>query len=163
MREPVAVDDNHTLRSIPTARIALIERIARATTGTTSSRLRQQFLRTYFHGVGEEDLAERPPKQLACAALAHLKFATRRPPGRSLVRVFNPDGRADGFESAHTLVLTVTDDMPFLVDSISMAFARLELALHLIVHPVLHVRRNRRGTLIDIGSNGDTATRAESW
>jgi glutamate dehydrogenase len=163
MREPVAVDDNHTLRSIPTARIGLIERIARATTGATPTRLRQQFLRTYFHGVGEEDLAERSPKQLACAALAHLKFATRRPPGRSLVRVFNPDSRPDGFESAHTLVLTVTDDMPFLVDSISMAFARVGLAVHLIVHPVLHVRRDRRGALIDIGSSGDTATRAESW
>ena len=79
MREPVAVDDNHTLRSIPTARIALIERIARAATGTTPTRLRQKFLRTYFHGVGEEDLAERSPKQLACVALEHLSLRPAAP------------------------------------------------------------------------------------
>jgi glutamate dehydrogenase len=163
MHAPVPVDDSRTLRSIPTARIALIERIARAAGGGSRPQLRQHFLRTYFHGVGEEDLAERTPKELACAALAHLEFATRRPPGRSLVRVFNPDVRTDGFESAHTLVLTVTDDMPFLVDSLSMAFARAELAVHLIVHPVLQVRRDRRGTLLDIGGNGEHATHPESW
>src|SRR5580700_6892275 len=104
--------------------------------------------------------APRPP---AGAALAHLSFGTHRPPGRSLVRVFNPRARPDGFESAHTLVLTVTDDMPFLVDSLGMAFGRAELAVHLVVHPVLQVRRDRGGTLLDLGSNGAQATHAESW
>ncbi|HEX4648304.1 MAG TPA: NAD-glutamate dehydrogenase, partial [Steroidobacteraceae bacterium] len=73
------------------------------------------------------------------------------------------DVRRDGFESRHTLVLTVTEDMPFLVDSLGMAFARAELAVHLIVHPVLQARRDRRGQLVDIGSNGAKATHPESW
>jgi glutamate dehydrogenase len=164
MHAPVAAEDNRLLHSIPAARVALIERITRAATGVGGRRnLRQRFLRAYFHGVGEEDLAERTPRQLARAALAHLAFAARRPPGRSLVRVFNPEARGQGFESPHTLVLTVTDDMPFLVDSLSMAFARHELAVHLIVHPVLLVRRDRRGQLIDIGANGAQATHPESW
>src|SRR3984885_8817256 len=101
--------------------------------------------------------------QRAGAALAPLSFGPHRPPGRSLVRVFNPRARRDGFESAHTLVLTVTDDMPFLVDSLGMAFGRAELAVHLVVHPVLQVRRDRGGTLLDLGSNGAQATHAESW
>ncbi|MGH8304201.1 MAG: NAD-glutamate dehydrogenase, partial [Steroidobacteraceae bacterium] len=84
-------------------------------------------------------------------------------PGRSLVRVFNPLAADDGFESPHTLVLTVTDDMPFLVDSLGIAFGRADLAIHLIVHPVLQVRRDARGRLIDIGSNGAAAAHAESW
>src|SRR4029077_17364741 len=83
--------------------------------------------------------------------------------GRSLVRVFNPEAQRDGFESAHTLVMTVTDDMPFLVDSLGMAFSRAQLAVHLIVHPVLQVRRARRGHLIDIGANGAQAAHPESW
>ena len=157
-----SVDENHLLRSIPAARVALIDRIARAGGGTRDD-LRQRFLRGYFHGVAEEDLAERAPQQLAKAALAHLDFGTRRPPGRTLVRVFNPTEGEDGFHSAHTLVLTVTDDMPFLVDSLGMAFARAELAVHLIVHPVLQVRRDRRGQLLDIGSNGAQAAHPESW
>ena len=162
MHASVAVDDNGMLRSIPPARVALIERIARAGGGTRNE-LPQRFMRGYFHGVAEEDLAERTPKHLAKAALAHLAFGARRPPGRSLVRVFNPEEDADGVQSAHTLVLTVTDDMPFLVDSLGMAFARAELAVHLIVHPVLQVRRDRRGQLLDIGGNGAQAAHPESW
>jgi glutamate dehydrogenase len=157
------VDDSRLLRSIPAARVALIERIARAAGSGARRELQQRFLRSYFRGVAEDDLAERTPRQLAQAALAHLQFGARRAPGRSLVKVFNPDLARDGFESPHTLVVTVTDDMPFLVDSLGMAFTRAELAVHLIVHPVLQVRRDRRGQLQHIGTNGAEATHPESW
>ncbi len=164
MHAHVAPEDSRLLRSIPAARVALIERIARTAGGRNGrNELQQRFLRSYFHGVAEEDLAAHPPGLLARAALAHLAFAARRAPGRALVRVFNPAADADGFESPHTLVLTVTDDMPFLVDSLGMALNRAGLAVHLIVHPVLQVRRNRRGRLIDLGANGSEAVHAESW
>ncbi|MBV8783878.1 MAG: NAD-glutamate dehydrogenase [Gammaproteobacteria bacterium] len=159
----VAVDDNRLLRSIPTARVALIDRIARSAGAARRSDLTSRFLRSYFHGVGEEDLAARAPRDLAKAALAHLAFGSRRARGSSLVKVFNPTLAADGFESAHTLVLTVTEDMPFLVDSLGMAVGRAELAVHLIVHPVLQVRRDRNGRLLDLGANGAAAAQAESW
>jgi len=163
MHAPVAVDESRLLRSIPAARVALIERIARAGGSGGRNELPQRFLRAYFHGVAEEDLAERAPKHLAKAALAQLAFGARRAPGCSLVRVFNPEAQRDGFESAHTLVMTVTDDMPFLVDSLGMAFSRAQLAVHLIVHPVLQARRDRRGHLTDIGANGAQAAHPESW
>src|SRR5256884_2672411 len=163
MHAPVAVDESRLLRSIPAARVALIERIARACGAGGRNELPQRFLRAYFHGVAEEDLAERAPKHLAKAALAHLAFGARRAPGRSLVRVFNPEAQHEGFESVHTLVMTVTDDMPFLVDSLGMAFSRAQLAVHLIVHPVLQSRRDRRGHLVDIGANGAQAAHPESW
>ncbi|HET7757551.1 MAG TPA: NAD-glutamate dehydrogenase [Steroidobacteraceae bacterium] len=164
MHAQTAPEDSRLLRSIPAARVALIERIARASAVRGPRKLQaQRFLRAYFHGVGEEDLAEHAPRHLAQAALAHLAFGARRAPGRSLVRVFNPTVAADGFESGHTLVLTVTDDMPFLVDSLGIAFGRAELAVHFIVHPVLQVRRDGRGRLIDIGANGAQAAGAESW
>src|SRR5215470_12792112 len=157
-----AVDDGR-LRGIPAARVALIERIVRSGGERGRKELAQRFLRAYFHGVAEEDLAARTPQQLAKAALAHLEFGARRSAGRPLVRVFNPRADVDGFESPHTLVLTVTDDMPFLVDSLGMAFARAELAVHFIVHPVLMARRDRRGQLLDIGANGTHVAHPESW
>src|SRR5215472_7284259 len=164
MHAHVAPDDSRLLRSIPAARVALIERIARAASGRGArSRLTQRFLRSYFRGVAEDDLAGRTPRELAEAARAHLKLAARRPPGFTLVRVFNPELRRDGFESAHTLVLMVMDDMPFLVNSIGMAMARADVAVHMIVHPVLAVRRDGRGRLLGIGSNGAQETYTESW
>jgi glutamate dehydrogenase len=163
-------DDNRLLRSIPPARLALIERIVRTRiapregpTAASDREVQQRFLRAYFRGVGEEDLAERAPATLAGAARSHLGLGWRRPPGQSLVRIFNPDRERDGFESPHTLVQIVTDDRPFLVDSVGIAFARAGLAMHLIVHPVLEVRRDGRGRLVGLGTNGGERHRAESW
>ena len=176
MHAQAAPDDNRLLRSIPATRVALIERIARAVAPASKcaggsrdlTELHQRFVKGYFRGVGEEDLTERTPGLLARMALDHFEFGVKRAPGQSLVRVFNPDPERDGFDSPHTLVLTVTDDMPFLVDSLSIVFKRAELAVHLIVHPVLEVRRDGRGRLSDVSANGNgngthAAYRAESW
>ncbi|HEX8756930.1 MAG TPA: NAD-glutamate dehydrogenase [Steroidobacteraceae bacterium] len=167
-------DDSRLLRSIPPARLALIERIARARIaprpGTRNAgdtalyrQIQQPFLRAYFRGVGEEDLAERAPATLANAARSHLELGWRRSPGQPLVRIFNPDPERDGFQSPHTLVQIVTDDRPFLVDSVGIAFARAGVAVHLIVHPVLEVRRDARGRLAGLGTNGGEPDQAESW
>ncbi|HET9389576.1 MAG TPA: hypothetical protein VFO44_08010, partial [Steroidobacteraceae bacterium] len=118
MHAQVSPEDSHLLHSIPPSRVALIERIASEATRKSRNPLQQRFIRAYFRGVGEEDLAERSPAVLARAALEHLELGSqRRRPGQSLVRVFNPDPQRDGFESPHTIVMLVTDDMPFLVDS----------------------------------------------
>src|SRR5579862_6672807 len=148
MHAQVTPEDSRLLHSIPPSRVALIERIALAASRGSRSALRQRFVRAYFRGVGEEDLAERTPAVLARAALEHLEFGSgRRRPGQSLVRVFNPDPQRDGFESPHTVVMLVTDDMPFLVDSVGIVFSRADIAVHLIVHPVLEIQRDGRGRL----------------
>ena len=161
-------DDSRLLRSIPAARVALIEKIAAAARirgeGRERNTLRQKFIETYFRGVGEEDLAGRTPQVLARMAQAHLEFGSpRRQPGQSRVRVFNPDPERDGFDSPHTVVMIVTDDMPFLVDSVGIVFTRAQLAVHLIVHPVIDVQRDGRGRLADLGNGASRTPHAESW
>jgi glutamate dehydrogenase len=164
MHASVVPDESRVLRSIPATRLALIERIARAAAAAGGrSQLQQRFVRCYFRGVGEEDLTERTPEMLAHAALGHLRMGSRRLPGQALVTVFNPQGPQDGFESPHTVVRVITDDMPFLVDSLGIVFSRAQLAVHLIVHPVLTVHRDARGRLIDLGANGSESARPESW
>ena len=51
--------------------------------------------------------------------------------------------------------------MPFLVDSIGIVFSQMNIAVHLIVHPVLAVRRDSRGALKAVGIDGDS--QLESW
>jgi glutamate dehydrogenase len=158
-----SVDDNRALHSIPAVRLALIDKISGVARGR-SNRLRQRFLQSYFRGVGEEDLASRKPEALAGAAMQHFELGSgRRLPCEARVRVFNPDPARDGFECPHTVVMIVTDDMPFLVDSVGIVFSRAELAVHLIVHPVIEVRRDGRGRLVDLGANGASEAHAESW
>jgi glutamate dehydrogenase len=59
--------------------------------------------------------------------------------GRRIVKVGNPTQRDDGWESPHTVVDVVSDDAPFLVDSVSSALARRGYDIHLLFHPLLDV------------------------
>src|SRR5262245_53491656 len=150
---------------IPAARLELIEKIAARARKQRTAINAKQFIHAYYHGVSEEDLAERRPEDLAAAALAHLTLGKTRKPGKPLVRVLNPDAERDGFSSSHTLIAVVTDDMPFLVDSLGIIFNQSSLAIHFIAHPVLTVRRDGSGQLKELpeepsSENGDMN---ESW
>lgn len=114
----------------------------------------QAFARRLYARVADKDLAAAPAEQRAGAALALLAFARHRLPGVAKVRVFNPTPAGHGFESRHTVVQIVNDDMPFLVDSITNELNRRELAVHLLAHPVFPVRRDLDGDLQQIDAEG---------
>ncbi|MBI5258227.1 MAG: NAD-glutamate dehydrogenase [Burkholderiales bacterium] len=105
------------------------------------------FVHQYFGGVAPEDLSDREVGDLYGAALSHWQFARKREAGHSKVRVFNPTMSEHGWQSTHTIIEIVNDDMPFLVDSVTMEVNRNGLTLHLIIHPLLAVARGPDGTL----------------
>ena len=108
------------------------------------------FVTRYYAFVPLEELAKRDALDLYGSALAHWAFAQQRPPGTSKLRVYNPQLESDGWESSHTIVELVTDDMPFLVDSMRMELNRHGLTVHLIIHPVVAVERRQDGALVGI-------------
>ncbi len=110
--------------------------------------------------IDSEDLDERELRDVIGAATSMCELAATREPGQILVSVFTPILREDGWTSRRTIVNICTDDSPFLVDSVSMAVARQGLTVHLLAHPVVSVRRDERGELLDVGSPGG---RPESW
>ncbi|NIR28050.1 MAG: NAD-glutamate dehydrogenase [Gammaproteobacteria bacterium] len=110
----------------------------------------EPFVRLYFAGTSAEDLADSDPLNLYGLALSHWNFARQREPGKAKVRVYNPQFDQHGWQSTHTIVELVNDDMPFLVDSMRMALNRRRLTTHLIIHPVMQVRRDARGRLVDV-------------
>src|SRR4029453_6200879 len=114
------------------------------------------FARRLFRRVADNALAAAPADQRAGAATSLLAFARRRLPGVAKVRVFNA-GPDHGFESRHTIVQIVNDDMPFLVDSIANEFNRREIDVHLGAHPVLAVRRGVDGDLDGVARRGGGA------
>ena len=87
------------------------------------------------------------------AALANdmLDFARRRKPGAANVRLFNPVMAEHGWETPHTVLQIVNDDMPFLVDSVTMALAEQGIGVHVLGHPVVQFRRDKSGKLVAVG------------
>ena len=102
----------------------------------------QEFVRQLFHWVPAQDLNERTPDDVAGMALAQFELASHLEAGEPKVRVYNPDRERDGWSSSHTAVEIVCDDMPFLVDSITMELGRQDAAIELFVHPVMRVVRD---------------------
>ena len=119
----------------------------------------EDLVRRYYGGVDPEDLDLRQPADLYGAILSHWGFARKREPGRAKVRVFNPTIEEHGWQSTHTIVEIVNDDMPFLVDSVTMEVNRHGLTLHLIVHPLLAVIRDASGTLTGLAPQDEGASR----
>src|SRR3954451_14966577 len=97
----------------------------------------EAFVRAYYKGAPAEDLRGREPVDLYGAAFSHWAFGRERADGAALVRVYNPTFEQHGWQSPHTAVDIVSDDMPFLVDSVSMELSRRELGIHVLVHPVV--------------------------
>ena len=97
-------------------------------------------------------------------ALRHSRSGAARAPGRALVEVFNPDVERDGFTSPHTVVMIVTDDMPFLVDSLGVVFSKAERRGALIIHPVLCGEAGRsRAPARSRSTAPEEGARSESW
>jgi glutamate dehydrogenase len=114
------------------------------------------YVRRYYANVALADLRDRSVEFLAAAAHAHWQLAAIRPAATPLVRVYTPTRAREGWESTHTIVEIVNDDMPFLVDTVTMQLDRHGLGLHLVVHPIMRVRRDAEGRLLGIVDAADT-------
>lgn len=114
-------------------------------TGFPAQRLdeAQFFIGAFFARISAGDFGLHTPAQWAAVVDGLLQFAQQRAPGRAAVRVLSP-------EVGHGQLQIVTDDMPFLVDTVSMVVSA-HVQIHAVVHPVLPVRRDAGGKLLALG------------
>ncbi len=117
-----------------------------ATSGSTADVLR--YVRGYYRRVEFQDLEAAGPWRLGETAAAHANLAAQRPHGRALVKVRS--GTDSTLLPGRDVIDVVTDDMPFLVDTITMALAHHDVSAELVVHPQLLVRRDVSGTLHEV-------------
>ncbi len=144
--------------------ITQVAQLARGQLDATQAALAEAFARLYYGGADSLELGERDPADLAGAAAAHLDLGRRLAGDAPKLRVVNPRLDAHGWQSTHTVVQIVGDDMPFLVDSTTMEINRQGLALHLVVHPVMRVVRDAKGRLQSVAAPSAAADgRLESF
>ncbi|WP_405908274.1 NAD-glutamate dehydrogenase [Streptomyces sp. NBC_00828] len=147
------------------AKAELLERAARVAenspvgghlpTGTTGEGTPDRdtvlaFLQRYYLHTAAEDLTDRDPVDIFGAAFSHYRLAENRPQGTANVRVHTPTVDENGWTCSHSVVEVVTDDMPFLVDSVTNELSRQGRGIHLVIHPQVVVRRDLTGKLIEV-------------
>ncbi|TFB46979.1 NAD-glutamate dehydrogenase [Cryobacterium tagatosivorans] len=118
----------------------------------------EAFIADYYEHLAGEDAQAYDVNVLRARAGYHWQVARNRRPKTANVEIRNESGRS--------VVYIVTDDMPFLVDSVNAELVRQHSAIHLVVHPLLAVTRNRvTNDLIEVNrmpssvgiSSGDTS------
>ncbi|HEV8565902.1 MAG TPA: NAD-glutamate dehydrogenase [Actinoplanes sp.] len=126
---------------LPNAERLVAEAVALAGDDHTIAALVDRFWRF----APDEELVGFTPEEMYEAALAHRELATVRLPGQLQLAISPPDK-----EEPRTVLQIVTDDMPFLVDSVAALLTNDELEVHLLVHPLIVVRREPLGALAQV-------------
>ncbi|MFR9800156.1 NAD-glutamate dehydrogenase [Streptomyces sp. MS06] len=126
------------------------------------------FLQRYYLHTAPEDLTDRDPVDVFGAAYSHYRLAESRPQGTANVRVHTPTVDENGWTCSHSVVEVVTDDMPFLVDSVTNELTRQGRGIHVVIHPQFVVRRDVTGKLIEVLPTRPTGdlphdAHVESW
>ena len=128
----------------------------------------QTFLQHYFRHVDAGDVDARSVENLLGLVESHYRAAMHRPAARALIKIRTPRANDDGWNpDGATVVQIVTDDRPFLVDSVTMEVLRQGWSIREVFHPQFLVRRDLEGTLHGIvGANDadrDPTVIPESW
>ena len=123
-----------------------------------------EFVRAFYGNVPPGDIVESGAEELFEAAVSFWDFAQVRHRGGPLIRVFNPhlEGGHNA-RMAHTVIEVVTEDMPFLVDSLTAELNYKGLTVHLVIHPIFEVTRNAKGKLTGFAPAEGRSPSAESF
>ena len=123
----------------------------------------QRLVRDYLDHSAAEELADRGDDELEAAVASHVDAGLQRSPGSAVVRAV--EGAASGARAQRTTVEVVTDDMPFLVDSLTSSLTGMGQAIVSVAHPRLAAQRDDAGRLLDLRP-ADGATpgcEVEAW
>jgi len=148
------------------SRQSILEQIKDVFSNRMPARLARQaafFSDIYFKRVPIKDMSREAPVMHATMVARQLDFLQQRKPGELLLHVFNAGKEQDGWECQHTIVEMSNDDMPFLVDTASMAMQELNIGVHLIVHPVFNIERDATGKFKAFHPKANKKSKAESF
>ncbi len=138
------VEDSDLDEPVPNAERLVAQAVALAGEDQDAATLVDRFWRF----APDEELIGFTPQEMLDAAREHRDLAEQRVPGELKLRIHEPAP-----EQQHTVVEIVTDDMPFLVDSVTALLTAQHLDVHMLVHPLVVVRREPLGKLTEVAAD----------
>ena len=102
--------------------------------------------RGYFEDIVFDEIEEQSVENMFGAVASLWQFSRNRKPLTPKIRAYNPRLEEHGWQTTHTAIEVVNDDMPFLVDSVVSALNLMQLTVHMLIHPIIRVARDDSGT-----------------
>jgi glutamate dehydrogenase len=140
IEDPDTIEDNELAEPLPDADRLIREAITLAGEDLDSARL----VRRYWRFAPDEELVGLTAAEMLADARAHRELAEQRVPGELKLRI------GESADGELTTLEIVIDDMPFLVDTVTAALTSRGLGVHLLVHPLVVVRREPLGKLAEL-------------
>ncbi len=129
---------------------AVVEKIKHSMVGD-QSKFCAEFAEQFYGTVALDDLQTWDIDDLYGAVVNFWSLIAERKPNETKIRIYNPDFERHGWQTTHTVVEVICDDMPFLVDSMRMVINRMGLSSHLIIHMGgIKVKRDKQNRVIDV-------------
>mgnify|MGYP000020584306 CR=1 FL=1 len=110
--------------------------------GNDDAELIKAFGKLFYKNISFDDLDGRNDSDLYGATLSLWQMLQGTTSQQSSIKVFNPDIAKHGWQSSHTIIQIIVQDMPFLVDSVRMVLNRLGISAHLLLHMPIHSVRS---------------------
>ncbi|KKB96053.1 NAD-specific glutamate dehydrogenase [Candidatus Arcanobacter lacustris] len=117
----------------------------------------KSFIKEFYALILIEKLEHKNNQYLINMAKESFDFFSSREGMLPKIRIF------DHMEEKYTIIETLTDNMPFLLDSLKEELERREIKIHEIIHPILNVKRNDQGDLIAIDDDVKKTNNKESF
>ncbi len=116
--------------------------IARKTLSEKEQTLISTFLKSYYALSSDEELSGYTPKSLFATAKTHFDTVLQYDGKKAIVNAYNPTEKEHGYECEFSVVDIVTQDRPFLIDSLQMAFVRKNVSIQFVAHPIYRYERD---------------------
>ncbi|NKB77288.1 MAG: NAD-glutamate dehydrogenase [Gammaproteobacteria bacterium] len=112
------------------------------------------FLKVYFHRLSGQDFNLKQAPSFKKIAFQHRELGRIRRPGKTLITISNEGGNeakdTSGKGSVDTIITIVTEDRPFIVNSVAMKLNNINKTPLSLLHPIFSVSRGRDHHVIDI-------------
>jgi glutamate dehydrogenase len=116
------------------------------------------FAHAYLRRLSAED-ENGHDAQLAAEVIGAFELAASRDGEPAAVRVFNPTLETHGYQAPGTVVETNTEDLPFLVDSVSAELQARGLGIRRVMHPIVGTVRDSTGAISSVLHPAEATTR----
>ena len=113
-----------------------------------------EFARIFLGNADEADLEGMAPEGIAALCTSAWEFVVERAEDQCRLRVLNPSD-IEAEAGPFTLIEILNTDMPFLVDSVMGEILERGHVVHMVSHPILHVRRSESGRIEALFESGE--------
>lgn len=121
--------------------------------GEKESVLVNQFVDQLFASTFIEEFENRRVSDMLGLVMSAWKFSYSHKGSKAKIDVFNPNLEDHNWQTPHTVLVVLQENMPFIVDSIRLTLSNRMVKIHSIQYANIHCDRNKSGDISKLLGN----------